>query len=98
VLTKSLYAASLFLLLAGFHMVCAFTSANAHLQLNATDELRGRVLSLFSLSFLGLFPVGSFLSGVLAQQIGAQKVLFFGSMIGMGAVGFVYAKGFSRRF
>jgi MFS family permease len=83
---------------AGFHMVCTFTSANAHLQFHAPDEMRGRLLSIFSLSFLGLFPVGSFLSGTLAQHFGAEKVLFFGSLVGIGAVLWVLAQGFGRRF
>ncbi len=98
VLSTSLYAAAFFLLLAGFHMVCMFTSANAHLQLNATDELRGRVLSLFSLCFLGLFPFGSLLSGTLAQHFGAEKVLLFGSGIGLVAVFLVSLWGFGRKF
>ncbi len=97
VLTINLYAAAFFLLLAGFHMVCMFTSANAHLQLNATDEVRGRVLSLFSLSFLGLFPIGSLLSGTLAQHFGAERVLLFGSIVGVAVVGMVYAQGFGRK-
>ena len=98
VLTRELKAAALFLVLAGFHMVSMFTSANAHLQLHASDELRGRVLSLFSLSFLGLFPLGSTLSGTLAQFLGPERVLLGGSLIGLSAVVFVYFMGFSRKF
>lgn len=98
VLAQHIYTAAFCLLLAGFHMVCMFTSANAHLQLNATDELRGRILSLFSLSFLGLFPLGSMLSGMLSEHLGVERVLLLGSGLGLLSVGFVYAKGFSRRF
>ncbi len=98
VLTRSLYAASFCLLLAGFHMVCMFTSANAHLQLQAPDKLRGRVLSLFSLSFLGLFPFGSFLAGSLAEHLGVENVLLLGCGVGLGACAFVYLRGFSRKF
>ncbi len=98
VLSHHLYTASFCLLLAGFHMVCMFTSANAHLQLNTTDGLRGRILSLFSLSFLGLFPFGSLLSGTLSEYLGVEKVLLLGSSIGSASALFVYLKGFSRRF
>ncbi len=98
VITRHLYAASFCLLLAGFHMVCMFTSANAHLQLNATDELRGRVLSIFSLCFLGLFPLGSLLAGTLAEKFGTENVLLLGSSVSFLAGAFVYFKGFSRKF
>ncbi len=97
-LSKSLEIAAFFLLAAGFHMVCTFTSANAHLQLNTPDEIRGRILSLFSLSFLGLFPLGSFLSGLLAQHLGTVKVFLLGSIIGVTATLFVFWRGFGRRF
>ncbi len=98
VVTSHLKLAAVFLLLAGFHMVCMFTSSNAHLQLQASDDLRGRILSLFSLSFLGLFPLGSTLSGVLAQYFGVEAILLAGCGIGLVTTLFVYAKGFSRKF
>ncbi len=98
VLTKHLYTASFCLLLAGFHMVCMFTSANAHLQLNATDELRGRILSIFSLCFLGLFPLGSLFAGTLAEKFGTENVLLLGCIVGFLSGIFVYLRGFSRKF
>ena len=98
VLTESLKTAAVFLMLAGYHMVCMFTSANAHLQLKADDEVRGRILSIFSLSFLGLFPLGSTLSGILAQYFGVEKILLSGAAVGLATAVFVYIKGFSRTF
>ncbi len=97
-ISKSIEMAAIFLMCAGFHMVCTFTSANANLQLNSPDELRGRILSLFSLSFLGLFPIGSLVSGFLAQQFGTVKVLIFGSFVGLVAAAFLFIKGFGRKF
>ncbi len=97
-LTHRFSVASIGLLAAGFHMVCTFTFANAHLQINSSDELRGRVLSLFSLSFLGLFPFGSLLSGFLAQHFGVQTTLLIGSSIGILMVTVLFIRGFGRRF
>ncbi len=97
-LTHSFSLALGFLFMAGFHMVCTFTSANAHLQVNTPDDLRGRILSLFSLSFLGLFPVGSFISGTLAQYFGAPRVLALGALVGIGMVSKALLQGFGRRF
>ncbi len=98
VLTESLKTAAVFLMLAGYHMVCMFTSANAHLQLKADDEVRGRILSIFSLSFLGLFPLGSTLSGILAQYFGVERILLGGAAVGLVSAAFMYIKGFSRTF
>ncbi|WP_022852872.1 MFS transporter [Thermodesulfatator atlanticus] len=97
-LTTKFYLAFLLLILSGFHMVCMFTSANAHLQLNSPDELRGRILSLFSLSFLGLFPVGSFIAGTLAQYFGAKMVLLGGCIVAsLGAIFFGILPAFRKK-
>ncbi|OAG27339.1 MFS transporter [Thermodesulfatator autotrophicus] len=81
VLSQKFYLACVLLVMSGFHMVCMFTSANAFLQLSSPDDMRGRILSLFSLSFLGLFPLGSFFSGIVAQFLGPKWTLLGGFLI-----------------
>ncbi|AEH44754.1 major facilitator superfamily MFS_1 [Thermodesulfatator indicus DSM 15286] len=83
ILSKKFYLACVLLIMSGFHMVCMFTSANAFLQLNSPDDLRGRILSLFSLSFLGLFPLGSFWAGTTAQYFGPKWTLLAGLTIAL---------------
>jgi MFS family permease len=61
------YWALLFLFLAGFGMSTQVSSGNSLIQLNVPDELRGRVMSLFSLTFVGSIPLGSILFGTLAH-------------------------------
>jgi len=41
------------------------------IQLQTDDALRGRVMSIFSMIFIGLMPIGSLLSGTAAEHIGA---------------------------
>jgi len=50
-------------------MVTFFGVANTTVQLATADHLRGRVMSLYTLAFGGLTPLGSLLAGALAQWI-----------------------------
>jgi MFS family permease len=58
------------LFLAGFGMTITVSTGNSLVQLNVPDTMRGRVMSLFSLTFLGFTPLGNFLYGALAHYIG----------------------------
>jgi MFS family permease len=51
------------------------TSANSLLQLEVPDRLRGRVMSLYILLFLGMTPIGGLLTGAVAQRFGIQLAL-----------------------
>ena len=59
-------------LLAGFGLGVCFmaqnTNLNSLLQTRVSDEMRGRVLSLYTISFFGLSPVGNLVAGAVAQQ------------------------------
>ena len=45
--------------------------SNTLVQTNVSDELRGRVMGIFTFTFFGLMPIGSLLNGAIADQIGA---------------------------
>lgn len=49
------------------------TTANSTLQLNATDEYRGRVMSIYSLVFAGATPIGSLFAGAAISGIGISN-------------------------
>ncbi len=59
------------LLLAGACWVWTLTTTNATAQLMSPDWLRGRTMSIYTLAFVGVVPLGSILAGALADQIGA---------------------------
>jgi predicted MFS family arabinose efflux permease len=67
----------------GFAMITYMTVANTTLQLITPDELRGRVMSIWTLVSFGLAPIGSLLAGAIAQQWNAPAAL----AIGGGVVG-----------
>ena len=57
----------------GFMMNVNIT--NALVQTNIPDVLRGRVMGIYTLIFLGLMPIGSLMVGTLAVQIGEPAVV-----------------------
>ena len=45
--------------------------SNTLVQTNVSDELRGRVMGIFTFTFFGLMPIGSLINGAIADRIGA---------------------------
>lgn len=60
------------LLCAGFAGVLFMTSANTRLQLLVPDHLRGRVMGMYILVFIGTMPIGSYLIGFLAEYLSSN--------------------------
>jgi len=76
------YGLTAFLLaLAGWSMVTFFGMANTMVQLNTENRLRGRVMSLYTLSFGGLTPFGSMFAGSVAHWIKAPLTFALGGLI-----------------
>jgi MFS family permease len=64
--------------LGGAMMACS-SLVNTLLQKRAPDRLRGRILSLYALAWLGLLPFGNLLAGGLAERLGARTGLLVGA-------------------
>lgn len=69
-----------FLFGVGFTIVTAVALINTLLQQLVTDEMRGRVMSMFILSFIGTMPIGSLLAGSFAHRFGAPATLTGGGI------------------
>jgi MFS family permease len=65
----------------GLFALVALASINAWLQKEAPDEVRGRIMSLYTMMFFGVTPIGGLAAGVLAEKIGAPTTLSLGSGI-----------------
>jgi MFS family permease len=76
--------ALLLTLIAGFGMMVQVASSNTWLQTNVDDDKRGRMLSFFAVSFLGMAPFGSLLAGSLAGAIGVSLTLLIGGICCIG--------------
>ena len=62
--------------LAGFGMMVQMASSNMVLQNIVEDSKRGRIMSLFTMAFMGMTPFGSLAAGWLASRIGAPDTIF----------------------
>jgi MFS family permease len=70
---------SLFMMfLVGFGGILQIASSNTILQTIVEDDKRGRLMSLYTMSFLGILPFGNLASGALADRIGAPDTLMIG--------------------
>jgi MFS family permease len=79
----------------GFAGVSFSTAANTFLQLRVPDELRGRVMSVYSLLFMGSTPVGGLLIGGAAHAFGVADALLL--CAGLCLVGVAGALFYGRR-
>lgn len=73
--------ALIFLFFMGVSGVGAFAVTNTLVQQLVSDEMRGRVMSMLILTFVGVMPFSSLTVGALAKQIGAPLTLALGGLI-----------------
>ena len=71
-------------LLGGVSIAFAITG-NSTLQLTATDRMRGRVMSLYSVIFLGSTPIGGPIAGWVGETLGARAGLALGAVVAAAA-------------
>ena len=73
----------------GLSIVTLLTTCNTILQSIVEDGMRGRLLSLYAMTFLGLAPLGGLLSGTLTNRLGVEMALqIAGTALLIGAAGF----------
>jgi MFS family permease len=51
------------------------------LQKLVTDQMRGRVMSMFILSFMGTMPIGNIVAGAISNRFGPQPTLAIGGLV-----------------
>ena len=74
-LSRSLPLSGVMLVLAGASMMAVFANVNSLVQLITTNEMRGRVMSVYNFAFRGGMPMGNLLSGWLVPMFTAPVVL-----------------------
>ncbi len=79
--TRSFSLALLFLFAAGFGMLLFFSTSNTLLQTIVPDEMRGRVMGVWSLVFGAMIPLGSLEAGAVAHWLGTALAIAFGAII-----------------
>ncbi|MEO0076766.1 MAG: MFS transporter, partial [candidate division WOR-3 bacterium] len=79
--SRTLYLSILIMFFVGFGMMSFNATSNTVLQTIVDDDKRGRVMSLYTMSFIGTTPFGSLLAGTLANKIGASLTILIGGII-----------------
>ena len=81
--SRDLWLSILLLVPVGFTMVVQMAASNTLIQSMVPDELRGRVMALYSMIFMGMAPLGSLLSGTIAEKVGAPMAVAIGGSVCM---------------
>jgi MFS family permease len=66
---------------AGFCMMVEMAASNTLIQAMSPDALRGRVMAVYSMMFMGMAPFGALLAGTLADRIGAPGTVAIGGVV-----------------
>ncbi|MHB8839597.1 MAG: MFS transporter [Gemmatimonadaceae bacterium] len=77
------------LMVAGMGMMQGMAASNTVIQTIVSDDKRGRVMSYYTMAFMGMAPFGSLLAGTMADAIGAPAtVMVNGAVVLLGAAWF----------
>jgi MFS family permease len=72
------------LLPVGFCMMLEMSSSNTLIQTMVPDHLRGRVMAVYSMMFMGMAPFGALMGGALAHRLGAPFTVSIGAVACIG--------------
>jgi MFS family permease len=78
--SRVFWLSALLLIPVGFFMMVQMASSNTLVQSMVPDSMRGRVMSLYSMMFMGMAPFGGFFAGAIAHRIGAPYTVAIGGV------------------
>ncbi len=92
--TKMLPFALFFIMLSGMGMMAQIASTNTYIQTNTDHHMRGRIISYYVMAFQGMLPIGSLLTGAMANKFGAPITVGIQGFLGIISVSvfFIYMK------
>ena len=70
--------------LAGFGLILYIATTNTLIQITTEDRYRGRIMSLYTLMFVGTAPIGALISGTIAQHFGAPAATTVSALVLLG--------------
>jgi MFS family permease len=83
-ISRSFWFSALFLIPVGFFFMVTLASTNTLIQVMVPDELRGRVMAVHVMMFMGMAPFGSFLAGAVAERLDAPVTVAMGAVCCLG--------------
>jgi MFS family permease len=78
--SKSFWLSVLLLLPVGYFIMLQMASSNTLIQVMVPDALRGRVMALYSMMFMGMAPLGALMGGALSDRLGAPLTVAIGGL------------------
>ena len=79
--SRALWLSAALLVPAGFCMMIQMASSNTLIQSMVPDRLRGRVMAVYAMTFMGMAPLGALLAGSLAHKLGAPMTVGLGGVV-----------------
>ncbi|HEY3332392.1 MAG TPA: MFS transporter [Capsulimonadaceae bacterium] len=70
-----------------YGFVLCFATCNTLMQMSVPDALRGRVMAIYMLMFIGTGPIGSLMAGALAAKFGAPDTILFFAIVSLIVAG-----------
>ncbi len=84
--------------LLGYSQMRQNASTNTLVQTLIPDEYRGRMMALFSMTVLGVMPLGQLVGGAIAERVGARATVLLAGLLGLaGALGYARLTGLIRQ-
>ncbi len=80
-MSRSFWLSAALLLVVGMSMITQAASTNTLIQSMVPDALRGRVMAVYAMMFMGMSPIGALVEGALAERIGAPHTVVIGGCI-----------------
>jgi MFS family permease len=78
--SRSFWLSVVLLLPVGFAMMLQMSSSNTLIQSMVPDRLRGRVMAVYTMMFMGMAPFGALFAGVMAKIVGAPLTIAVGGL------------------
>jgi MFS family permease len=80
-LSRTLWLSALLLVPVGGSMMVQMAASNTLIQSMVPDALRGRVMAVYSMMFMGMAPFGALWAGAVAERIGAPATVVIGGVV-----------------
>jgi MFS family permease len=91
-LSHNFWVSVILLLPVGYTMMLQMACSNTLIQVMVPDALRGRVMAVYSMMFMGMAPIGALLGGALADRLGAQLTVAIGGVASVAGAAWFWSQ------
>jgi MFS family permease len=90
--SRMLWLSLLMMVLVGYSLMQQLAGSNTFLQTIVQEDKRGRVMSFYTISIMGMTPLGSLFAGWLASRIGAPETLLISGIVCIAGAGVFFSR------